>query len=214
MAKSNENNKATGTNPIFDTVINFTGNYSQQPTKITLPYLIEENFRQHFDESADFPKRLITPYQLERVKKRIEYLFKEAKRAKDWQIGDKPLFGMPHGELGYGLRLYEMSVDFTKESGRWGSRIKRFEVIEPLKNPTEVSLSTSVKLEDKIQNREISMNIVTEDLAFADLNEFILYHPLIQQILGRKVNDIVKFTFQERRFDYKILSITEYNPKE
>lgn len=204
------------TNPIFDTIINFTtGNKeTQQPPKITLFYLIRGNFEQYREESLDSPKIPITPYQLKRVKKRIGYLFKEAKRAKEWQLGDKPLFDMPYGKYGYGLELYNIGIHFMKEAGQWGSKIKRFEVVKPLENPLEISLSTSVRLEDKIQNKEISMNIVAEDLAFKDLSEFPISHPLIQQILGRKVDDIIRFTFQERRFNYKILSITEYNPKE
>jgi len=203
------------TNPIFDTVINFTtGNNTQSPAQITLFYLIQGNFEQHREESQDSPKIPITPYQLKRVEKRLDYLFREAKRAKNWNIGDKPLFDMPYGKFGYGLRLYELTQYFMTESGQWGSKIKRFEVVESPENPTEVSLSTSIKLEDRIQNREISMNIVAEDLAFKDLNEVPISSQIVQNLLTKKVNDAVQFTFQERKFDYKILSITQYNPKE
>ena len=205
------------TNPIFDTVVNFTtgkNTDTQHPTQITLFYLIRGNFEQHREESLDSPKIPITPYQLKRIENRLTYLFKEAKSAKEWQLGDKPLFDMPYGKYGYGPRLYELAIHFMKEAGQWGSKIKRFEVVEPLENPLEISLSTSVKLEDKIQNKEISMNIVTEDLAFEDLSEFPISHPLILPILGKRVNDKIKFKFQERRFDYEILSITKYNPEE
>ena len=203
------------TNPIFDTVINFTaGNNTQSPAQITLFSLIQGNFEQHMEESQDSPKIPITPYQLKRVERRLDYLFREAKRGKNWKIGDKPLFDMPYGKFGYGLRLYEISQHFMTESGQWGSKIKRFEVVEPSENPTEVSLSTSIKLEDRIQNREISINIVAEDLAFKDLSEFPISHPIVQSLLTKKVNDTAKFTYQERKFDYKILSITQYLPKE
>lgn len=141
-------------------------------------------------------------------------MFDEAKRAGKWKIGDKPLFDIPYGKYGYGLELYNIGIHFMKEAGQFGSKIKRFEVVKPLENPLEVSLSTSVKLEDKIQNKEISMNIVAEDLAFKDLSEFPISHPLILPILGKRVNNKIKFKFQERRFDYKILSITQYNPEE
>lgn len=206
---------AEKTNPIFDTVVKFTtrNNETQHPTQITLFYLIQGNFEQRREESLDSPKIPITPYQLRRIENRLTYLFNEAKRAGKWKIGDKPLFDIPHGKYGYGLELYNIGIHFMKEAGQFGSRIKRFEVIEPPENPTEVSLSTSVKLEDKIQNKEISINLVTEDLAFKDLNEVPISDLMIRPILGKKAEDNVRFTFQERRFDYKILSITGYNPR-
>ena len=93
-------------------------------------------------------------------------------------------------------------------------QLRRCKLVDIPNNSQEVSISTSVRIEDLTYKETRTINIVGNGIFYPDRAELPCSSSLAKKLIGTKVNETKKVTSQERTIEYRILAISPYNPQE
>jgi len=166
----------------------------------------------YFKEIEDEKEIIVTEYQIKRAEKRLEFYQNMFQEARNYKPDGKNPIKDKLAELICGdplkiIKSIEKFAELEKE-------FKRYKLVPIPQNPQEVSISTTITVNDPPFNTTRELNIVGDGLTYTDRSEIPYSSRLVKKLLGAKKGEERKFTLEERTLHYKILSIAAYNPVE
>ncbi len=166
------------------------------------------------EDENEIPKKPIitTDYQKARIEKRIEFYQATFDKTRNFKPkGTNPVFDALSEFIGGDpLKLVnslEKIINLSRD-------LKACKLVKIKNNPQEVSISTSVTIEDLTYKETRTINIVGEGPSYQDRAEIPYSSHLARKLLGAKVGETRKFISEERSIEYKILAISSYPPGE
>ena len=170
------------------------------------------SYIQEEDSEEDLEPIITTEYQKKRIEKRIEFyqkMFEEGRNFKP-QSNNPILDKLVEISCGDPLRINRALDQIAQLS----KQLRRCKLVDIPNNSQEVSISTSVRIEDLTYKETRTINIVGNGIFYPDRAELPCSSSLAKKLIGTKVNETKKVTSQERTIEYRILAISPYNPQE
>ncbi|MBI4154748.1 GreA/GreB family elongation factor [Candidatus Woesearchaeota archaeon] len=162
-------------------------------------------------EIEDEKEIIVTEYQIRRAEKRLRFYQIKLEETSNCKHIEKH----PSESFEEFIERCPLSVpECLKKIEVLSKELKRYKLVSIPQNPQEVSISTTITVDDSPFNTVRRLNIVGDGITYPDRSEIPYSSRLVKKLLGAKKGEERKFTLEERTIHYKILSIAAYNPRE
>jgi transcription elongation factor GreA len=144
---------------------------------------------------------------IEKVKKELKHLLE----VEQPQLSQKMATAREYGDIAenaeYDVAREEMD-HLLRRIARLQDTLSRAQLFDPKGlNPEEVTLLSTVQLQDLKKKRKITYTLVSPEEVDIDQNRISVQSPVAQALIGKKAGDIIQVEVPAGTLEFKILSV-------
>lgn len=144
---------------------------------------------------------------IEKVKKELKHLLE----VEQPQLSQKMATAREYGDIAenaeYDVAREEMD-HLLRRIARLQDTLSRAQIFDPKGlNPEEITLLSTVQLQDLKKKRKITYTLVSPEEVDIDQNRISVQSPVAQALIGKKAGDIIQVEVPAGTLEFKILSV-------
>lgn len=144
---------------------------------------------------------------IEKVKKELKHLLE----VEQPQLSQKMATAREYGDIAenaeYDVAREEMD-HLLRRIARLQDTLARAQIFDPKGlNPEEITLLSTVQLQDLKKKRKITYTLVSPEEVDIDQNRISVQSPVAQALIGKKAGDIIQVEVPAGTLEFKILSV-------